>query len=86
MEPTAGTADFASNAMALYPNPASNQLNAQLPNGVEIYKATFYNTLGQKVMEAGNAASWNVSGLSSGLHFVTLETSQGSTQLKFIKE
>lgn len=86
MEPTAGTADFASNAMALYPNPASSQLNAQLPNGVEIQKATFYNTLGQKVMEAGSTASWNISALSSGLHFVTLETSHGNTQLKFIKE
>jgi hypothetical protein len=86
MVPTVETTDFTSNAMALYPNPASGQLNIQLLNGAEVLSATFYNTLGQVVMRTGNETAWNVSGLSSGLHFVTLETSQGSTQLKFIKE
>jgi hypothetical protein len=86
MEDVAGTESFTSKALAVYPNPVSNQLQVQLPNGTEVLSAAFYNTLGQVVLKAGNETSWNVSGLSSGLHFVTLQTSEGTAQLKFIKE
>ena len=72
--------------LMLFPNPAGNQLQVQLPNGIDVQSATFYNTLGQVVMKAGKGTTWNVSGLSSGMHFVTLETNQGILQLKFIKE
>lgn len=82
----AGTGSFASNAFTVYPNPASEQLQVQLPNGATVQSATFYNTLGQVVMETGNEIVWNISALSPGLHFVTLQTSAGATQLKFIKE
>jgi aminopeptidase N len=70
----------------LYPNPAANQLNLQIPDGIVVEKATFYNALGQKVLETGSETTWNVSKLSTGVHFITLVTSHGSTQLKFIKQ
>jgi len=73
-------------AISLYPNPATDVLKAQLPDGVTINHTTFYNTLGQKVLEANTATEWNVSALSAGVHFIKLETSNGSVQLKFVKE
>ncbi|AXG73831.1 T9SS C-terminal target domain-containing protein [Flavobacterium arcticum] len=70
----------------LYPSPASGQLSVQLPQGVILEKAIFYNTLGQKVLESNDETEWNVSNLASGVHFLTLVTDKGSKQLRFIKE
>ena len=70
----------------LYPNPTSNQLSVQLPEGVVVEKAVFYNTLGQTVLESSTQTNWNVAKLSAGIHFITLVTNQGSKQLKFIKQ
>ncbi|MFP9098921.1 M1 family aminopeptidase [Flavobacterium sp. RHBU_24] len=77
---------FNSTNISLYPNPATDVLKAQLPDGVTISHATFYNTLGQKVLESGSASEWNVSALSAGVHFIKLDTSEGAVQLKFVKE
>ncbi|AWH86929.1 peptidase M1 [Flavobacterium album] len=73
-------------AVKLYPNPASETLSADLPEGITLEKAIFYNTLGQKVLETGSETSWNVSQLATGMHFITLVTSEGNVQLKFVKE
>lgn len=70
----------------LYPNPTAGQLSLQVPQGLTIEKAVFYNTLGQKVLESTSETSWNVAKLSAGVHFITLTTSQGTAQLKFVKQ
>lgn len=70
----------------LYPNPASGIVNLQLPNGLKLEKAIIYNNLGQMVMETNNETSWNVSQLQAGIYHITLETSQGLKELKFVKE
>jgi aminopeptidase N len=73
-------------AVKLYPNPAGSQLSVELPQGIGVERAIFYNTLGQKVMESVNTSAWNISALAKGLHFITLTTTEGTAQLKFIKE
>ena len=70
----------------LYPNPAVNVLYSSLENEVQIVKATFRNVLGQVVMQSNNDNSWNVSTLSAGVHFITIETTQGIATLKFVKQ
>jgi aminopeptidase N len=70
----------------LYPNPVTHTLSLQVPQGVEITKITIYNMLGQKVLEFKNETTLNVSALSAGAHIVKLETNQGSSQFKFIKQ
>ncbi|KAF2518842.1 T9SS type A sorting domain-containing protein [Flavobacterium salilacus subsp. salilacus] len=85
-EITANTDKFSLNDLILYPSPASGQLNVQLPQGVILEKAIFYNTLGQKVLEGSTETTWNISGLANGVHFVTLITDKGSKQLRFVKE
>lgn len=69
----------------LFPNPAKSELNVQLPTGITTQSATFYNALGQKVLEA-KGTQWNVSGLAAGMHFITLVTDKGTVQLEFVKE
>jgi aminopeptidase N len=70
----------------LYPNPAANMVNVSLPQNVALKSAVFHNILGQVVMKTDSQTSWDVSKLASGVHFVTLVTDAGTTQLKFIKQ
>jgi len=70
----------------LYPNPAVNMLNVQVPNGIEITHAIIYNMLGQKVLETSGSSAFNVSALSAGAHILKLQTTQGSEQMRFIKQ
>ena len=70
----------------LYPNPAANMLYSSLENDAEIQKATFRNALGQIVMQSNTENSWNVSALAAGVHFITIETTQGIATLKFVKQ
>lgn len=83
---TLGTADFElSQDIKIYPNPVSQILNLELPDGIVIEKAIFYNALGQIIKEATNETSWNVSGLPTGVNFIKVVTDSGVKQLKFIK-
>ncbi|MXN93071.1 T9SS type A sorting domain-containing protein [Flavobacterium sp. Sd200] len=74
------------NSISLYPNPAGNMLNISVPKGVDINQVAIYNALGQKVLQASNTTGINIASLANGIHFVTLVTNAGTTQLKFVKE
>lgn len=73
-------------AISLYPNPAANKLSLDLPATVTIEKTTFYNSLGQITKVSADETHWDVSDLSSGIYFMTVQTNAGSKQLKFIKK
>lgn len=85
------TATLAENAFQLegsiylFPNPATEKIHVQLPSNVELNLITFYNVMGQKVLES-SSSEVNISSLSSGGYFVTLETSSGIFHKKMIKK
>ncbi|WP_306349618.1 M1 family aminopeptidase [Flavobacterium sp. '19STA2R22 D10 B1'] len=71
----------------LYPNPTTGILNIKIPENIRIEKAIFHNALGQVILESTNhEKNWDVSRFSKGVHFLTLITDAGNTQLKFIKD
>lgn len=83
---TLGNEDIALiEGVKLYPNPASNVLNLQLPESVIIQKAVFYNALGQAIKETKSETSWDISALPTGVNFIKVFTDSGVKQLKFIK-
>ncbi len=71
-------------AIEIYPNPVANELHIQMPANISINKITLFNNLGQKVLES-NLLNFSVSGLSSGVLFVQIETSEGTFHKKIIK-
>jgi aminopeptidase N len=71
-------------AIEIYPNPVANELHVQMPTNISIDKITLFNNLGQKVLES-NILDFSVSGLSSGILFVQIETSEGIFHKKIIK-
>ena len=72
-------------AIVLYPNPSSDVLHVQMPGNIILEKAIIYNSLGQKVAE-NNSLDFSVSGLSSGVHYIDIQTSEGTYHKKFIKK
>lgn len=69
----------------LSPVPASATLTAHIPDGVAAKKALFFNAIGQLVGETYGQSVWDVSRYASGVYFIELETTKGTTDLKFIK-
>ena len=72
-------------AIAVYPNPAIDQLNIQMPSDVVLEKVTIFNNLGQKVAENTNL-NFSISNLASGVLFIQIETSKGIFHKKIIKK
>src|SRR5690606_11336085 len=66
----------------LSPNPATNLIAVSLPENVVLKNAVFHNILGQVVQKSETQTSWDISKLSPGVHFITLVTDSGTTQLK----
>ncbi|MFD2890529.1 T9SS type A sorting domain-containing protein [Flavobacterium chuncheonense] len=71
----------------LYPNPAKEVLHLQVKNSTAIQSIEIYNIVGQLVLGLPNAStSIDVSSLESGTYFMKINTDNGITATKFIKE
>ena len=72
---------------AIYPNPASDALTIKAGNSA-FDSYIIANSVGQTVL-CGQLAQWqtqvNISALSPGLYFVTIESKQGNVVRKFVK-
>lgn len=73
--------------LRIYPVPTQNELIVQY-DGIEEFRATVFNSLGQKVGVAselsGNKLMLNTSALSNGIYFVQLDNGSEKTTRKFI--
>ncbi len=72
-------------AITVYPNPASTSLHVALPDNVNLKKAVVHNILGQVLLTSANSTI-DISTLSSGVHFITVETDAGNKTIRFIKK
>jgi hypothetical protein len=72
-------------AISIYPNPSSDVLHIQMPTTSIVEKVIVYNNLGQKVME-NSTLDFSVSSLSTGVHYVDIQTTEGTYHKKFIKK
>jgi aminopeptidase N len=72
-------------AVSIYPNPSSDVLHIQMPSTSTLEKVIIYNNLGQKVME-NSTLDFSVSSLSTGVHYLDIQTTDGIYHKKFIKK
>ncbi|MEK8179236.1 M1 family aminopeptidase [Flavobacterium buctense] len=83
---TLGNEDFNMvDAIVIYPNPSADIIHIQMPTSLLLVKATIYNSLGQKIAE-NHSLDFSVSHLSTGVHYLQIETSEGTYHKKFIKK
>jgi len=79
------TPDNAERKFSIYPNPTNDVLNIA-SEGVSIQSVSVYSLNGRLLLAENNfAGSLNVSGFSSGIYLLRIETDSGSAVRKFIK-
>lgn len=72
--------------ITIYPNPVSEKLHIKTFNH-DLKRLALYSVNGQKVLEQNEAQNnIDVSNLPSGVYFLQIETTQGSTTKKIIKQ
>jgi aminopeptidase N len=71
-------------AIAIYPNPVTDELHIQMPSNVSLEKVILFNNLGQIVKE-NNTMDVSVADLSSGVLYAQIQTSEGTFHKKIIK-
>ena len=81
-----GIDDSALSQVSLFPNPATDKVNIQLPAGVEIESVIVYDVLGKVVANSAINNQINVSQFNRGVYMVTIETNQGTITKKIIKK
>ncbi len=79
-----GTSGFELAEINIYPNPANNELHISMPVS-DFINARIFNSIGQLVLET-DALTIPVGSLSSGVHFIKIETTEGNIHKKFIKK
>jgi hypothetical protein len=78
------TNETAQTIFSIYPNPVDTILNITAENDI-IKTVTIYNLIGQKVITFTNQNAVDLSSLSKGAYFITVETDKGTTTRKIIK-
>lgn len=73
-----------SETIILYPNPSKDKITIKLPEFENLKKVNFINQLGQTILSS-NTNVINIAHLMVGVYHVTIETSEGLTYKKFIK-
>lgn len=86
-ETSMGTVELNSQALSVYPNPASDILNVALKNGSTAEAIEITNLAGQNVYSAKAANSVNVSFLPAGVYVVKVKDATGTTHVsKIVKK
>ena len=83
---TLSNESFTMNNFDIYPNPTSNVLNISNTNNIEINTISISDLNGRVIKNVNGVTSINVSDLNAGVYFVTIETAEGKSTKKFIKE
>lgn len=81
-----GTEAIELNKIKLYPNPASDQINIELPQNIDITGCSINNLLGQTVLKTKMTNKLDVSSLQKGVYIVSLQTEYGIWNGKFVKQ
>ncbi len=78
--------------MSLYPNPASDQIQLDLDASIELKALSIVDISGKTMMQelsgnlGRNSQNLDISAMQSGIYFLKVNTTQGSTTLKFVKK
>ena len=73
------------NNFSIYPNPVNNVLNISVKNEISINNLSITDLNGRVVTSSSSSSSIDVSNLSSGVYFVSIETNEGRGTAKFVK-
>ena len=77
--------EFSNNSFTIYPNPTAGELTIENYNDQKIKNIMIYNTLGQLVLQQ-QSERINVSGFTSGVYYIKIQTEHFSIHQSFLKK
>ena len=80
-----GVSNFNRSLITLYPNPTLSIINIEVSNNQPIIKTSVSNIIGQTILTFENSSALDVSSLSKGTYFITIETDSDRQTQKIIK-
>ncbi len=85
-EEVLGVDDVLADAASIYPNPANDVLNVDLPSNVEVISANLYDILGKDTNLRLIDGTINTSNLARGVYILNINTDLGSLTQKIVKQ
>jgi hypothetical protein len=79
------TSDFTKNLLVLYPNPVTTVVNISSEDSFNIKRVLLYTTLGQLVKTTTDSSTIDMTGLSAGTYYLSIESDSGITMQKVVK-
>lgn len=73
------------NTISLFPNPAKNTLNLNMPISTGDFKTEIYSILGQSVSVSNNNSVLDISNLNTGVYLLKVSTENGTITKRFTK-
>lgn len=80
------TNDHLLSQIAVYPNPATDIINVNVPSSIEISGATIYDILGKNTGASINNGAIDISNLTKGIYILSVETTAGTLTQKVVKK
>ena len=78
--------EFALETVSLFPNPAKNTLNLEMPASISNFSTEIYSVLGQSVAQSTNKSQLDISSLNAGMYLLKISTNTGTITKRFIKD
>jgi len=75
-----------SESLKLFPNPAANKINLTIANNISVDSIYIYDVFGRSIEVSINNNSLDISFLTSGVYTLSIETTLGRINKKFIKK
>lgn len=82
-----GTAETEENlleSVKVYPNPAKNIINIELPNFIKNFTVDITDMSGKSILKSGDKKEINVSGLENGVYLLTVKSGEFSATRKIV--
>lgn len=78
--------ELTNNPISLYPNPAKDIINIDLPNSYINFTSEIFSITGQLVLKSKNESQLDISKLNSGMYILRISTENGLFTKRLIKE
>lgn len=79
------TSDFTKNLFVFYPNPVTTVVNISSEDSFNIKRVLLYTTLGQLVKTTTDSSTIDMTELSAGTYYLSIESDAGITMQKLVK-
>ncbi|MAM27814.1 MAG: hypothetical protein CMC13_02230 [Flavobacteriaceae bacterium] len=81
-----GVGDNLADVVSIFPNPAQNELNVNIPSTIEVEAVSMYDILGKDTGVQYNNGTIDLSNLARGVYILNVRTSAGTLTEKIVKQ